>query len=665
VTVVVCTVDRVRALRDTLGALRRQTHTAFEVVVVNGPSRDGTAAHLASLGDTVRTLENGERHLSRSRNLGIAAAAGDVVAFIDDDAVPEPRWLEELVAPFAGDERLGATGGLVLDHTGVRAQWRHLVCARTGDQDFDRLPPLDRFTGPGADPFLYVPGGNCAMRRAALAEVGGFDEEVEYNFDETEVCLQLHDAGWGVRSLDGARVHHRALPSHLRTDAAFLDPFFEVKNRVYFGLRHGTATRRQADVLAALTRHVGALRGAARDAVKRGRMTEEQLVRYLGRADAGFHAGLQRGLHGHRRSVVLPPADPAAFRPYDVLSPRPRRRLVLVEARDDAAAAAGHEVHAVEPVAAGEPFTVAYEDGTWVWRAPVNPRWLPAVDDPDERARVERQAAIDGALATIDGGRPDRFPVDWEAEARACLAEADDDAFVTCAYRRLLGRDPEPLGRRMTLVDLQAGTERADVLRRFADSVEGRGRGIDAGAMTRLPPVSRRQAEAAVRAAWLRDDDAFARELTAALLGRPEPLPAGDRTAAVRALARRPEVRERVAGAEHLPPPDARSADQLGAELDAALALRDDDAFVAAAYRLLLGREPDPDGAAAYRGTPRDTVIRTLAGSAEGAARGVVPDVVEAHLATSRAFKLDAARRRVRALAGRTLSRAPWARRPP
>ena len=194
-------------------------------------------------------------------------------------------------------------------------------------------------------------------------------------------------------------------------------------------------------MLAALTRHAGHLRGAARDAVARGRMTEEQLARYLGRADAGFHAGLQRGLHGGRRSVTVPPPDPDAFRPYDVLAPSPRRRLVLVEARDEAAAAAGHDVHAVEPVAAGEPFSVAYEDGSWVWRTPVNARWLPAVDDPDERARLEREAAIAGALAVIDGGEVDasRFPVDWEAEARACLGEPDDDAFVTCAYRRLLG----------------------------------------------------------------------------------------------------------------------------------------------------------------------------------------------------------------------------------
>src|SRR3954447_12315463 len=232
ISVVICTYNRAAGLRETLGALRRQTQRRFEVVVVNGPSTDGTAALLDSLRDDVRALENPLRHLSRSRNLGIAAAAGDVVAFIDDDAVPEPTWLEELTAPLRARPGVGATGGMVLDHTGVKLQWRYLVCGRDGATSFDEQPPLDRFTGPGADPFLYVAGGNSAFRREALAQVGGFDEEIEYNYDETEVCLQLHDAGWGVEALEVAPVLHRFLPSHLRSETAFTDPFFEVKNRV-------------------------------------------------------------------------------------------------------------------------------------------------------------------------------------------------------------------------------------------------------------------------------------------------------------------------------------------------------------------------------------------------------------------------------------------------
>jgi GT2 family glycosyltransferase len=665
VSVVVCTVDREVALRDTLDALRRQTFSAFEVVVVNGPSADGTAAFLSSLGDAVRVRSNPERHLSRSRNLGIAAAAGDLVAFLDDDAVPEPRWLEELVAPFAADARLGAAGGLVLDHTGVRAQWRHLVAFRTGDHDFDRLPPFDDVVGPGADPFLYVPGGNSAFRRAALAEIGGFDEEIEYNFDETEVCLQLHDAGWGVRSLDGATVHHRALPSHLRTDAAFVDPLFEVKNRVYFGLQHGRATRTQAEVLAALSRHVGHLRGSARDARVRGRLTDAQLARYLGRADAGFHLGLQRGLHGARRGVVIPPADGAAFAPYPVLTPdAPRRRVAVIGGRADDLAAAGHEVHAILPVAAGEPYRVGYEAGSWVRRVPVNPHWSAAVDP--------RVAAIQGALADIgeaevlgDPGPPvppgTPFPVDWELEARACLDASADDRFVDAVYGRLLGREPDPVGRRAMLGALDSGRDRVDVLRGVFAGVEARGRGIPADLADRLPR-SYAAAASVLRGAWLEADDGVFADIAGRLLTGAPAAPSADRRALVRALAATPEARERVARPQALPPGDVRTPDELGAGLNA-LARGDD--FAGGAYRLLFGRAPDPAGVYAVAeqlraGRTRAEVLVELAGSEEAARRGLRADVVE-RLVGERAFRLQTALARlsrVAARAGRRASRA-------
>ena len=72
------------------------------------------------------------RHLSKSRNIGIEAAAGEVVAFIDDDAIPEPRWLEDLVAAYDAAEIAGV-GGLVYDHTGCKLQYRYSVCDRLGE----------------------------------------------------------------------------------------------------------------------------------------------------------------------------------------------------------------------------------------------------------------------------------------------------------------------------------------------------------------------------------------------------------------------------------------------------------------------------------------------------------------------------------------------------
>jgi GT2 family glycosyltransferase len=537
VSVVIPTYNRIASLMDVLDALRRQTLRDFEVIVVDGPSTDGTAERLDSLGGAVRHLQNPERNLSRSRNLGIAAAAGELVAFLDDDAVPEPRWLEDLVAAFDHDRVAGA-GGLVLDDTGVREQWRHLVVSRAGAHDFDQEPPFDRFVGPGADPFLYVAGGNCAFRRSALAEIDGFDEEIEYNFDEAEACLRLLDAGWLLRSLESAVVHHRQLPSHQRSAAAFTDPFTEVKNLVYFGLRN--APERAAALIVA-NRRLAELRSAARRAAREGRLSDVELARYLGRADAGFHAGLRRGADAQRRGRPIGPADPTAFRRYPTLAPSPRRRVALTDPdRARALAAEGHEVHRLAVVAADEAHRIDFDDGVWVHAVPAAPRWLPELDGSPWRARLEEAAAVRGALAAARGGEPlevevelpppldgflgadraalerllvgeaalsaqdavrvaarlcedDRFPVDYERAVRPCLALEADERCVECLYEALLARAPEPLGRAAWVRALAAGEERRAVVERIARSTEARRRGVDPAFVARLPPGPRRR----------------------------------------------------------------------------------------------------------------------------------------------------------------------------
>jgi GT2 family glycosyltransferase len=682
---------------------------SFEVVIVNGPSADGTARYLASLGDAVRVLENPERNLSLSRNLGIAAAAGELVAFLDDDTIPEPRWLEQLIAPFA-DERVAGAGGLVLDATGVRVQWRHLVVSRSGEHDFEPAPPLDRFVAPGADPFLYVAGGNCAYRRAALAQVEGFDEEIEYNFDEAEVCLRLLDAGWRLVSLEDAVVHHHNLPSHQRTAVAFTDPYFAVKNRVYFGLRHGDGGRVSAGPLASANRELARLRVAARAAA----LTGEELAHHLGRADAGFHAGLQRALHGARRGRRFPAAEPGAFRPYPVLNPAARRRVALVAPAPGVAAALaaeGHDVHELRPAAPDEPYRIEYEDGVWRHVVPAAARWLPELDGHPLRAPLEAAAALRAALdrvraaepVAVEGGlapplggfleadaagvvalldaagvdhdtaarvgprllEPHRFPADHEGPLRAALAEPDDGRFVDAVYAELVGRTPERYGRDGALHALRTGMERRAFIEHLARADEARGLGVDPTFVDHLPALSVASAGAALRAAWLEDDDeAFARQVRAALLGddaarrgvggsaADDAAPSAhaeaaaddaarlrdglSRAALVAELARRPEVVRRIPGAEHLPPPDVRTTAELRGELRRLAALPA-PVFVEAAHRLLLGRAPDSaerarHAATATTGPGRSAVVRTVAGSREAAARGISAGAVRAAL---------------------------------
>ena len=112
VSVVVNTVDRADSLAVLLAALEQQAYPNFELIVVVGPTEDHTLHLLGAYADRVRVLRCGRANLGESRNIGLQAARGEIVAFIDDDAVPCRTWLAQLVAAFTHPQ-MAAVGGSV------------------------------------------------------------------------------------------------------------------------------------------------------------------------------------------------------------------------------------------------------------------------------------------------------------------------------------------------------------------------------------------------------------------------------------------------------------------------------------------------------------------------------------------------------------------------
>jgi len=111
-SVIVNTVDRAGPLHTLLQSLEQQSYPNFEVVVVVGPTHDNTMEVLSEYVGRIRLLRCPTANLCQSRNLGLLTARGDIVAFIDDDAVPCKRWLEQF-AHIYKDESIEATGGAV------------------------------------------------------------------------------------------------------------------------------------------------------------------------------------------------------------------------------------------------------------------------------------------------------------------------------------------------------------------------------------------------------------------------------------------------------------------------------------------------------------------------------------------------------------------------
>lgn len=436
ISVVINTCDRAESLGRTLRALRHQTHPSFEVVVVNGPSRDNTEEILAEFAEEIRIVKCPERHLSKSRNLGIEAAAGEIVAFIDDDAIPEPHWLEELEAAYDSEEVAGV-GGVVYDHTGAQLQYRHSVCDRLGEPRFDVKPPFDRYLLPGADPFIYLQGTNASFRRARLVEIGGFDEEIEYYLDEVDVCISLIDRGYTLCSLDGAAVHHHYLPSDIRSpERIVFDPYSTVKNRLYFALRHGTASRTVLEILDEQQVYWKGIRSHAGIHRDEGRMTADQLTRFEARLEEGVQVGLARGLEGPRKSREIAPAS-EPFKSFETLAPKGgRMNVCFVSAEyppgeiggigrytvDLAAGFAelGHEVHVVTIETEGN--RVDFEDGVWVHRITTEEPALPELAGVPTAHNLYRAATVERELDRIHRSSPIDIvsaPL-WASEGSVC-----------------------------------------------------------------------------------------------------------------------------------------------------------------------------------------------------------------------------------------------------
>ncbi len=418
-SVVINTYNRAASLPATLDGLRRQVGAEFEVIVVNGPSTDGTDELLAQWEDRLRVVRFDEVHLGRSRNLGIAAAAGDVVAFIDDDAIPEPDWVAGLLAAYDAPEVAGA-GGLVFDHTGVELQYRYSACTRIGEPRFDLGPPFDEYTYPQADPFVYLQGTNCSFRRTALVEVGGFDETIEYYLDETELCMQLIDAGHRLVPLAGAAVHHHYLPGHLRADrTTWTHPYPIVKNRTYFALSHGTATRSPGEVLIELSTWANGVIASGTRELRRSGADEDRVADFVDQVNRGLADGVELGTAAERRSVVLPAPVESDFLPFATVGDERSRRYCFVSGEyppqvggvgrftSDTArglAAAGHEVHVV--TRSDSNHRIEVEDGVWVHRVPVQDRYVDGLEGTVLRHNLEHCAALYHEVDRLHRRRP-------------------------------------------------------------------------------------------------------------------------------------------------------------------------------------------------------------------------------------------------------------------
>lgn len=223
VSVVVCahTMDRWSDIVAGMAALARQTAPPVETILVVDHNPELLQRATEAFPE-VRVVPNTRRSgASGARNTGVALAEGTLVAFIDDDAWPEPDWLQQLVSAY-DDPAVQAAGGVASpvwperrpDHMAPELDWI-VGCTYLGQ-------PVTR-----AD-VRNLWGCNMSVRRAVFDEIGGFQEDVgrigliPLGCEETEFCIRIAQRKPGSRVVFEPRavVHHRVTPT--RTTWAYL-----------------------------------------------------------------------------------------------------------------------------------------------------------------------------------------------------------------------------------------------------------------------------------------------------------------------------------------------------------------------------------------------------------------------------------------------------------
>ena len=241
VTVAILNHRRSEILEDVLKAVARIDHADLEIVVVGDQPISGTCALPDWLAPRIRYIRFCEPNISRARNHAIHAATGGIIVFIDDDALPERDWLAELVHPFE-DPDVATIGGGVLTGDGSLSEWQGGEFDCTGHEfplkiasDVVRRSAVEQASGH----YLSIRGTNCAFRRSALVQVGGFDEAIRYYLDETDIALRLARSGWSAAFVRRAQVRHLRLPNAIRRSHRKPRNLYEIAaSKAFFVKRH-------------------------------------------------------------------------------------------------------------------------------------------------------------------------------------------------------------------------------------------------------------------------------------------------------------------------------------------------------------------------------------------------------------------------------------------
>jgi len=234
---------------ELLEALEQQTIEDFKaIIVVNGNKRyfkrlSNVVKYETEASYEIQVIFNPtDKGIAHSRNILLEYAKSPYIAYTDDDAVPHPHWLEELLHALELDEKVGAVTGPVL------CRWQH------DTEDYASWFPKELYwiigcTSMNIKGVTIVRNGfasNLAVKREILLKNGGFNENLGYNprnsiaGEETELGIRLAKLGYVTLWNPNAVVYHRIFRERLKMRNILKRSFIEGKTKAYLSEVYGS-----------------------------------------------------------------------------------------------------------------------------------------------------------------------------------------------------------------------------------------------------------------------------------------------------------------------------------------------------------------------------------------------------------------------------------------
>lgn len=222
VSVIIPTLNRLDMLKRVLSSVEKQSTQPREVIVVDGGSTDGTVEFVNSLGAPVIYIRQKGMFLPNARNYGILKSTGEIVAFLDDDAIPSYDWLEEIIKTYEMDEMVGGVGGSLIGVTPSKKMSVKLLRVIEGKAHAGIIKVLSKISK-----FVFevstLSGCNMSFRKSVLEQLP-YDNERSWFFDEfydktsvgedADMCLRVRKSGYRLLLNTKAQVLHLAHKKH-------------------------------------------------------------------------------------------------------------------------------------------------------------------------------------------------------------------------------------------------------------------------------------------------------------------------------------------------------------------------------------------------------------------------------------------------------------------